>query len=326
MLQNEQKAKIQSRLTSRRLNHRSGLSDTIFSNLTLVFTLILVGILISLVIILVIDAMPAITRFGFSFFTSSTWNPVKEAFGALPAIYGTLLSSIIGLIIAVPISLGAAIFLVELAPGWLQGPASLVIEMLAAIPSVIIGLWGLYVMVPVVRSPIESWLGSHLGSLPFFQGPPFGIGFLSAGLILAVMIIPIITAVSRDAIRAVPNEQREAMYAMGATRWETIRKAVLPYCRSGIIGAIILGLGRALGETMAVTMVIGNSYKMTASLFSPGSTIASQIALQFGDASSGVYTGSLVELALILFGVTLLVNVVARSLVWRMTSLKAAKR
>jgi phosphate transport system permease protein len=181
-------------------------------------------------------------------------------------------------------------------------------------------------MIPVVRSPIEKWLGTHLGSLPFFQGLPFGVGFLAAGLILAIMIIPIITAVSRDAIRAVPDEQREAMIALGATRWEMIRKAVLPYCRSGIVGAIILGLGRALGETMAVTMVIGNSYKLTASLFSPGATIASQIALQFGDASSGVYVGSLVELALILFGVTLLVNVVARSLVWRMTSLKAAKR
>ena len=269
--------------------------------------------------------MPAITRFGFSFFTSSSWDPVKEAFGALPAIYGTLLSSAIGLLIAVPISLGAAIFLVELAPKWLKGTASFVIEMLAAIPSVIIGLWGLFVLVPVVRSPIENWLGTHLGSLPFFQGPPFGVGFLAAGIILAIMIIPIITAVSRDAMRAVPNEQREAMFALGATRWEMIRQSVLPYCRSGIVGAIILGLGRALGETMAVTIVIGNSYKLTASLFSPGSTIASTIASQFGEASAGVSVGSLVELALILFGVTLLVNVIARALVWRMTSVKAAK-
>ena len=308
-----------------RLHRRSGFSDKIFSNITLIFTLALVGILIGLVVVLVIEAMPAITRFGFSFLTSSTWDPVKQIFGALPAIYGTLLSSIIGLIIAVPISLGAAIFLVELAPAWLKGPASFIIEMLAAIPSVIIGLWGLYVLVPVVRSPIEKWLGSHLGSLPFFQGPPFGVGFLAAGLILAIMIIPIITAVSRDAIRAVPDEQREAMFALGATRWEMIRKAVLPYCRSGLVGAIILGLGRALGETMAVTMVIGNSYTLSASLFSPGSTIASTIANQFGEAAAGVSVGSLIELALILFGVTLLVNVVARALVWRMTSIKAAK-
>ena len=312
-------------MKSWRFSRRSGFSDKIFSNLTLVFALVIAAILIGLVIILVIEAMPAISRFGFSFFTSSTWDPVKQIFGALPAIYGTLLSSLIGLLIAAPISLGAAIFLVELSPKWLQGPASFIIEMLAAIPSVIIGLWGLYVLVPVVRNPIEKWLGSHLGSLPFFQGPPFGVGFLAAGIILAIMIIPIITAVTRDAIRAVPNEQREAMFALGATRWETIQRAVLPYCRSGIIGGIILGLGRALGETMAVTMVIGNSYKLTASLFSPGSTIASTIASQFSEASAGVSVGSLIELALILFGVTLLVNVIARTLVWRMTSVKAAK-
>ena len=308
-----------------RISRHSGYSDKIFSNITIIFALVIVAILIGLVIVLATDAMPAITRFGFSFFTSSTWDPVKEVFGALPAIYGTLLSSLIGLVIAVPISLGAAIFLVELSPKWLQGPASLIIEMLAAIPSVIIGLWGLFVLVPVVRNPIEKWLGSHLGSLPFFQGPPFGVGFLAAGIILAIMIIPIITAVSRDAIKAVPFEQREAMFALGATRWETIQRAVLPYCRSGITGGIILGLGRALGETMAVTMVIGNSYKLTASLFSPGSTIASTIASQFSEASAGVSVGSLVELALILFGVTLLVNVIARTLVWRMTSVKAER-
>ncbi len=181
-------------------------------------------------------------------------------------------------------------------------------------------------MVPVVRNNIEKWLGGHLDALPLFQGPPFGVGFLSAGLLLAIMIIPIITAVTRDAMKAVPNEQREAMFALGATRWETINKAVLPYCRTGMIGAVILGLGRAFGETMAVTMVIGNGYKLTASLFSPGATIASTIASQFGEATTGVYTGSLIELALILFGLTLIVNVIARTLVWRMTSLKAAKK
>lgn len=311
---------------NQRSSHRFGFSDRIFSNTTLVFAMVIAALLVGLVIILVKDAMPAITRFGFSFITSSTWDPVKEIYGALPAIYGTLLSSAIGLLIAVPISLGAAIFLVELSPRWLQGPASFIIEMLAAIPSVIIGLWGIFVLVPVVRSPIESWLGKNLGGLPLFQGPPFGVGFLAAGIILAIMILPIITAVSRDAIRAVPNEQREAMFALGATRWEMINKAVLPYCRSGIIGGIILGLGRALGETMAVTMVIGNSYKLTPSLFSPGNTIASTIASQFGEASAGVSVGSLIELALILFGVTLLVNIVARTLVWRMTSMKAAKK
>jgi phosphate transport system permease protein len=286
----------------------------------------MVVILVALVFILTRDAMPAINKFGFAFITNTMWNPVTDVFGALPAIYGTLVTSLVGLLIAVPISFGAAIFLVELAPNWLKGPASFVIEMLAAIPSVIIGLWGLYVLVPVVRHPIEKWLGSHLGGLPFFQGPPFGVGFLAAGLVLAIMTIPIITAVTRDAMKAVPNEQREAMYALGATRWEVINKAVLPYCRTGMVGGVILGLGRALGETMAVTMVIGNSNKLTASLFSPGTTIASTIASQFGEASTGVQTGSLIELALILFGVTLIVNVVARTLVWRMTSLKASKK
>jgi len=305
-----------------KLRGRSGQGDKIFSGLTLFFGLLIVAILLGLVVILTIDAWPAISRFGLSFFGSSSWDPVKEEFGALPAIYGTLLSSAIGLIIAVPISLGAAIFLVELSPGWFKGPASLVIEMLAAIPSVIIGLWGLFVLVPVIRSPIESWLGSNLGFLPLFQGPPFGVGFLAAGIILAIMVIPIITAVSRDTIRAVPNEQRDAMLALGATRWETIRRAVLPYCRSGLIGAVILGLGRALGETMAVTMVIGNGYRLTASLFSPGATIASKIASEFSEATGDIFLGSLVELAIILFGVTLLVNVIARTLVWRMTAVK----
>ncbi len=275
-----------------------------------------------MLIVLNIDAMPAIQKFGTSFLTSMNWDPVQDLFGALPAIYGTLLSSIIALIIAVPISMGSAVFLSELAPAWIREPASFLIEMLAAIPSVIIGLWGLFVLVPFIRSPIEGWLGSHLGFLPLFQGPPFGLGFLAAGIILAIMVIPIITAVSRDVMRAVPVTQREAMYALGATRWETIYRTVLPYCRSGLVGAIILGLGRALGETMAVTMVIGNSYAVTPSLFSPGVTIASKIASEFSEASGDIYIGSLVELALVLFGITLLVNIIARLMVWRMISVK----
>jgi phosphate transport system permease protein len=197
--------------------------------------------------------------------------------------------------------------------------------MLAAIPSVIIGLWGLYVLVPFVRTPVESWLGGHLGVIHLFQGPPFGFGFLAAGIILAIMVIPIVTAVSRDAMQAVPNTQREAMLALGATRWEVISKAVIPYCRSGLIGAVILGFGRAVGETMAVTMVIGNSFKLTDSLFSPGTTIASKIAGEFTDASNALIIGSLVELALILFGISILINVVARVLVWRFTSVKGSR-
>ena len=313
-----------SSVAAKNWSSRSGrLGDNIFLYLTLVFALLIVVILIALLIVLNIDAMPAIQRFGASFLTSMDWDPVQELFGALPAIYGTLLSSIIALIIAIPISFGSAVFLSELAPAWIREPASFLIEMLAAIPSVIIGLWGLFVLVPFIRSPIEGWLGSHMGFLPLFQGPPFGLGFLAAGIILTVMVIPIITAVSRDVIRAVPVTQREAMYALGATRWEAIYGTVLPYCRSGLVGAIILGLGRALGETMAVTMVIGNSYSLTASLFSPGVTIASKIASEFSEASGDLYIGSLVELALVLFGITLLVNIIARLMVWRMISVKA---
>jgi len=301
---------------------RPRVGDRIFSSLTLFFALLIVLILGGLLVVLNIDAWPAIQKFGIAFLTSIEWDPVREEFGALPAVYGTLLSSLIGLIIAVPISLASAIFLSELAPEWISRPVSFLIEMLAAIPSVIIGLWGLFVMVPFIRDPIEKWLGSNLGFLPFFQGPPFGVGFLSAGIILAIMIIPIITAISRDVMSAVPATQREAMLALGATHWEMITGAVLPYCRSGLVGAVILGLGRALGETMAVTMVIGNSYKLTLSLFSPGSTIASKVASEFSEASGDLYIGSLITLALVLFGITLVVNIIARLLVWRSVSVK----
>jgi phosphate transport system permease protein len=307
--------------------HRRWLTgDGIFSNLTLVFALVIVVILLGMIVALNIDAMPSIMKFGFSFLWGTTWNPVTEEFGALPAIYGTLLTSIISLIIAVPLSLGAAIFLVELAPAWIRGPGSFLIEMLAAIPSVIIGLWALFVLVPVIRDPFQLWLKAHLGATPvlkyLFSGPPIGQGFLGAGIVLAIMVIPIITAMSRDVMKAVPQTQREAMLALGSTRWEMIRRAVLPYCRSGLVGAVILGLGRALGETMAVTMVIANGYNITPSLFSPGSTIASTMAGQFSEAISKVYIGALVELGLVLFGVTLVVNVIARLLVWRMTTVK----
>ncbi len=296
--------------------------DKVFPKMSLLFALVVIGILVGMIVVLGIDALPAIKEFGWSFFTSQTWDPVTEEYGALPAIAGTLLSSFIGLLIAVPVSLGAAVFLVELAPSWIRSTGSFLIEMLAAIPSVIIGLWGLFVLVPFIRDPIEKRLGSYLGFLPLFQGPPFGVGFLAAGFILAIMVVPIISAGSRDAMRAVPDTQREAMLALGATRWEMISRSVIPYCRSGLVGGVILGLGRALGETMAVTMVIGNGYRLTTSLFSPGSTIASKIAGEFAEASTSLIMGSLVELALILFGITLLVNVAARLLVWRLTAVK----
>ncbi len=310
-------------MTVGKISRHRRFGDRIFANLTLFFACVIVAILIGMVIALNIDAMPALRKFGIDFIGSMSWNAVTGEFGALPAIYGTLLSSAIGLIIAVPTSLGAAIFLVELAPGWIRGPGSFLIEMLAAIPSVIIGLWGLFILVPFVREPIEKWLGANLGFIPLFQGPPFGLGFLAAGIILAIMVIPIITAMSRDVMQAVPASQREAILALGATRWEMIRGAVLPYCRSGLVGAVILGLGRALGETMAVTMVIGNKYVVTASLFSPGTTIASKIAGEFGEATGNLFIGSLVELALVLFAVTMLVNIIARLMVWRLTAVKA---
>lgn len=306
-------------------NFRQGghLADKILPRLTILFAVLIVAILVGMLVILNIDAVPALRKFGLSFLTSTSWDAVKEQFGALPAIYGTLLSSVIALIIALPISMGGAVFLSELSPRWLKGPASLIIELLAAIPSVIIGLWGLFVLVPFVRT-LERFLG-NFAFLPLFQGPPFGVGFLAAGIILAIMIIPIITALCRDALRSVPNQQREAMLALGATRWETILKAVLPYCRPGLIAGVMLGLGRALGETMAVTMVIGNGYKLTASLFSPGTTIASKIAGEFAEADSQLFLASLVELALVLFAVTLVVNALARLLVWRLTTVKGAR-
>jgi phosphate transport system permease protein len=303
---------------------RRRIGDRLFSGLTSAFAIIMGAILVALVIVLAIQAGPSIEKFGTSFFTGSVWDPVKQVFGALPAVFGTLLSSFLALLLAVPISLGTAIFLSELAPKWLRGPGSFIIEMLAAIPSVIIGLWGISVMIPALR-PVEVWLNGHLGSLPFFKGNPYiGFNMLAAALILAIMIIPIVTAVSRDAIKAVPIAQKESMLALGATRWETLTRVVLPFCRSGLIGAIILGLGRALGETMAVTMVIGNADNISLSLFSPGTTIASKIASQFGEAS-GLALGSLIELALILLAVSLLVNVVARLLVWRLTAVKAGR-
>jgi len=266
---------------------------------------------------LVLESRHSIRAFGWGFLTGTRWDPVDQVFGAAPAIYGTLVSSVIALMLAVPVSLGAAIFLSEMAPPWLRGPLSFLIEMLAALPSVVLGLWGLYVLVPWVRDFVEKSSLGHLSFIPLFDGPPFGFGMLAAGLILAIMVLPIITAIARDVMQAVPTSQREAMLALGATRWEVILGAVLPYCRSGLMGAVILGLGRALGETMAVTMVIGKGYNITASLFQPASTAASTLASEFNEATYNLYISALVELALILMGITLLVNILARLLVWR---------
>lgn len=295
------------------------LGDKVFRGLTLVLALAILGLVAALLVSMLIDAAPAIRKFGLGFVWSTTWNPVTEEFGALPAIYGTLVSSLLGLLLAVPLGLGSAIFLVEFSPGWLSRPLSTLIELLAAIPSVVIGLWGILIMVPAIE-PLQVAVGGSLGFIPLFSGAPLGIGMMSAGLVLAVMVLPILTAVIRDVLAAVPQTQREAMLALGATRWETIVRAVLPYGQSGIVGAIILALGRALGETLAVTMVIGNTYKVDPSLFAPATTLASLVASQFREADTPMYLSALIYAGVVLFAIAVVVNALARLLVWRVSS------
>jgi phosphate transport system permease protein len=260
------------------------------------------------------DSSLSIQKFGFRFLTTSTWDPVAEQFGALPFIYGTAVSSLLALIIAVPLSVATAIFLTELAPLWIRQPIASLIEMLAAIPSVILGLWGIFVMIPWLRDYPFPFLKKWLGWTPLFSGPIYGVSMLAGGIIIAIMILPIITSVSREILRSVPNLQREAAYALGATRWEVTRIAVLSYARKGLFGAVILGLGRALGETMAVTMVIGNTPQIAASLFAPGYTLASVIANEFTEATTDIYMQALFEIALVLFGITILANLLAQLL------------
>ena len=263
--------------------------------------------------------------FGWKFFAKSDWNPVEEQFGALPFIYGTLVSSLLSLLIAVPLSVGVAVFITEMSPVWLRGPLSFTTELLAAIPSVIYGLWAIFVLVPLVRIYAEPFLGSTLGWTGLFTGPPYGIGMLAAGVILAIMIIPIISSITREVLTVVPQHQREGVLALGATRWEMIRMGVLRNARAGIVGAIILGLGRALGETMAVTMVIGNRPEIAKSLFAPGYTMASVLANEFSEATGDVYLSALVEIGLALFLVTIVVNALARLMVWSVTRGQPAK-
>jgi phosphate transport system permease protein len=295
---------------------RSGLGDRVYRTLILASVWLVLLLAAGLVAALTWESWAAMRAFGLRFLVTSHWDPVAGEFGALPFIYGTLVSSLLALLIAVPLSLGAAIFLAELAPAWVRPPVSFLIEMLAAVPSVVYGLWGIFVLVPWLRDWVQPALGRSLGFLPLFQGPPYGIGMLAAGLILSIMIVPYITSVSREVLLAVPGSQREAALGLGATRWETTRIAVLRYGRSGLIGAILLGLGRALGETMAVTMVIGNRPEVSISLFAPGYTMASVLANEFTEATSDLYVSALVEIGLLLLVVTVLVNGLARLLVW----------
>lgn len=266
-----------------------------------------------------VGARLAVERFGVGFLVTSVWDPVAGQFGAFPLIFGTLLSSLLALLIAVPLSLGVAIFLTEFAPERIRGPIAFVIELLAAIPSVVYGLWGVFVLIPVLKSSIFPFLRDTLGFLPLFKGPIYGPSMLSAAIILAIMVMPYIMSVSREVLLAVPPSQREAALALGATRWEAVVSAVVPYARSGIIGAIILGLGRALGETMAVTMLIGNRNEIAASLFAPGYTMAAVIANEFTEAATDIHYSALTYVALALFLVTVVVNAAARLLIWRVS-------
>jgi phosphate transport system permease protein len=256
----------------------------------------------------------ALRKFGWRFLASSDWDPVNEQFGALPFIFGTLVSSLIALVIAVPLSIATAVFLTEIAPNWARQILTTFIELLAAVPSVILGLWGIFVMVPWLRENLFPWLRRWLGFLPLFRGPIYGVSLLAGGIIIAIMILPIITSVSREILRSVPGLQREAAYALGATRWEVTRIAVLSYAKKGLFGAIILGLGRALGETMAVLMVIGNRPQIVGSLFAPGATLATAIANEFTEATTDIYLNALFEIGLVLLGVTVLVNALAQLL------------
>src|SRR5215472_6699589 len=262
----------------------------------------------------------AIRKFGFSFLTTSTWDPVAEEFGSLPFIYGTAVSSLLALIIAVPLSIATAVYLTELAPLWIRQPLISLVEMLAAIPSVILGLWGIFVMVPWLRDYIFPFLKRILGWTPFFSGPIYGPSMLAGGIIIAVMILPIITSVSREILRSVPNLQREAAYALGATRWEATRIAVLSYAKKGLFAAVILGLARALGETMAVTMVIGNTPQIVLSLFQPGYTLASVLANEFTEATTDMYLQALFAIGLVLFGITIVVNLIAQLILRAITT------
>jgi phosphate transport system permease protein len=292
-------------------------SDRIYQRFLTGLALALPALMLILFGVLFVSALPALRKFGPSFLVTSTWDPVAEVYGAAPMIFGTLASSFLALLIAVPLALSVAVFLTEFAPRWLRQPVAFLVELLAAIPSVVYGLWGIFVLIPFLRGFVVPPLKALFDWLPLFQGVFYGNSLLAGGIILAIMIVPYIAAVSREVLLAVPTSQREAALAMGATRWEAVRSAVLPYGRAGLIGAVILGLGRALGETMAVTMVIGNRHDIGLSLFRPAYTMAAAIANEFSEATTSTYLSALFEVGLILFVLTVVVNAIARILIWR---------
>lgn len=291
------------------------LPDRFFRAVTWLGAVTVGALVIAMGAMLLSGSQLALGRFGFGFLTGSDWDPVHGLFGAWPAIAGTCTAAGVGLLLAVPIAIGIAVFLTELAPRWLAGPAGVAVELMAAVPSIIYGMWGLYVLAPVLAEHVQPALASKLGFLPFFQGPAMGIGMLNAALVLALMVVPYIAAVARDLFRMVPPQLKEAAYGVGATRWEVVRAVVLPHTRLGLVGAVILGLGRALGETMAVTFVIGNSHRVSTSLFAASGTIASTLANEFAEATDALHLSSLLALALVLFALSFVVLGIGRLLV-----------
>ena len=303
--------------------------DALFRRVTAAFAALVLVLLVSIIVALAFAAWPALAKFGFGFFGSSAWNPVTRDFGALAPIYGTLVTAAIALAIGVPVSFGIALFLTEMCPIALKRPLGTAVELLAAIPSIIYGMWGLFVFAPFFADHVQPWLARSFGAVwligPLFQGAPTGIGVLTAGIILAIMVIPFIASVMRDVFEIVPPILKESAYGLGCTTWEVVRRVVLPYTRIGVVGGIMLGLGRALGETMAVTFVIGNAYRIRASLFEPGNSIASALANEFNEAADPVHRGALIALGLVLFVLTLIVLAASRLLIAHLTRAEGAR-
>jgi len=308
-------------LTRTKALGRLRLGDTVFRHLTRGAAIFVLLLLSGVIISLIDGSIPAIRTFGFSFLFSSRWNPVTDNFGALPAIYGTIVTSFLAMLIAVPVGLMIAFFLTELCPQWLRRPIGIAIELLAGIPSIIYGIWGLFIFAPFLQATLQPFLINTLGHAPvlgaLFAGPPYGIGMLTSGLILAIMVLPFVTSITRDVFDAVPGVLKEAAYGLGCTTWEVVRNVVLPYARVGVIGGVMLSLGRALGETMAVTFVIGNAHRISASVLAPGTTISATIANEFTEAVGDLYTSALIELGLILFVITFIVLAIARYMLMR---------
>jgi len=301
---------------------REARTERVFKVATLASALLVLVLLAGVIATLIEGSWPALKLFKWSFVTGERWNPVTDIYGALTPLYGTIVTSVIALVLAVPVSFGIAVFLTEICPLWLRGPVSTGIELLASVPSIVYGIWGLFVLAPVLQHHVQPWLIDHLGSLPgvgmLFQGPPFGIGLLTAGLVLAIMVLPFVTSVMREVFRMAPVSLKEAAYGLGATQWNVVWDVVLPWSRAGVIGGIMLGLGRALGETMAVTFVIGNAHRISASLLAPSTTISAAIANEFAEADGGLYTSALFALGLLLFVLTFAVIAAARLLLLRL--------